>query len=201
MKVLINGTAVEGLTARQERSVSVGKARADVAGTVVSAEAATAALMRWARILFTCVGAFAGILIIGIVALADAQDRWLIYPFAVVMLIVVLGIIRWGYRRTERRWQSKLPARTAALPPPGTVVRLNATGLTIGDRSVAWSDLRVSELELLLISGADDSALIVDRMLLATAGADITLDRNLMQNGAAILDNVYRLLCRQTKHP
>lgn len=202
MKVLINGKEKEKLSARQERLVSVGGKQEDITGAVITAEEATAALMRWTRVFLTCVVVLAGLLFIGIMVAAmyglQPPERGPAIAFAVVMMGVSAGLIRWGYRRTERRWHARLPQRVAALPPPGMSVRLDAAGLVIGDRSVAWSELSIGQVELQALSGADDTTYLVERLVLRSPGPDITLDRNLMQNGALIVENAYRRLLRET---
>jgi hypothetical protein len=133
------------------------------------------------------------------------SDRGPTILFALVMMGVSAGLIRWGYRRTERRWHARLPERVAALPPPGTPARLDAAGLVIGDRSIAWSELSVGQVELQALSNADDKTYLVERLVLRSPGPDITLDRNLMQNlmqnGALIVENAYRRLLRETSSP
>ncbi len=205
MKVLINGTEKEKLSAWQERLVAVGRKQEDIIGSVITAEEATAALMRWTRVFLTCVVVLAGILFVGIMVVAmyglQPSERVPTILFALVMMGVNAGLIRWGYHRTERRWHARLPERVAGLPPPGTPVRLDAAGLVIGDRSVAWSELGVGRVELQALSSPDGTTYLVERLVLRSPGSDIALDRNLMQNGALIVENAYRRLLRETSSP
>jgi hypothetical protein len=205
MKVLVNGKETDGLSARQERQVSVGKALEDIAGSVVTAEEATETVMRWTRILFTFLAVFAGLLMIGMMAAAfyglTPSERGPTLAFAAVILVAMAGLIRWGYRRTERRWLARLPERVAALPAPGTAVRLDVAGVTIGHHSFAWPQLSVSQIEFVMLSGADDTSYVVERLMLRGGGRDVTLDRNLMQNGPLIVENAYRRLLRDTAAP
>jgi hypothetical protein len=205
MKVLINGKEKEKLSAWQERLVAVGRKQEDITGSVITAEEATAALMRWTRIFLTSVVVLAGVLFVGIMVVAmyglQPSERAPTIAFALVMMGVSAGLIRWGYRRTERRWRARLPERVAALPPPGTPVRLDAVGVVIGGRSFAWSELGVGQVELQALSSPDGTTYLVERLVLRGPGSDITLDRNLMQNGALIVENAYRRLLRETSSP
>jgi hypothetical protein len=196
MKVLVNGRETLPLAAKRERTISLGAKPAEVAGEVISQAQASAAITRASRFFFYFMSGFCILLIVGVAVMADPPDRLYIFPFALAVLVFVLWLLRWSYRRTQRRWLAQAPARAADLPPPGTAVRLDAAGLTMGDRAIAWPSLSVARLELLEVSGGDDTTVLVDRLLLDTPDAPVALDRTLMKNGAAIVAYAYRRLCR-----
>jgi hypothetical protein len=182
--------------------ISVGKTEGNIAGSVIKAEHATAAVIRSTRIFFTSISVLAGVLFIGIVMGAiyglAPGELWPTLLFALVMMALVAGLIRWGYRKTERQWQARLPDRVAALPPPGTPVRLEAVGVAIGDQSFEWSELSVEQIELCELSSQDDRSYLIERLKLRGRAGGITLDRNLMENGALIVETAYRRLLRDT---
>jgi hypothetical protein len=105
-------------------------------------------------------------------------------------------VMFWVYRWRLSRWNRQAPQRMAAAPPPGAAVRLDAAGLTVGDAFVAWGDLVVERVDLASMAGRQSAGYFLRRVAVRGPNLACALDVALMRNGQAIVNEVYRRLCR-----
>ncbi len=199
MQLFVNGKKRDGLSPGQERDITLGRKQSEVQSFVLAGDVATATFFRILRIVYLSLGGFciAAFVAVGVFALTDYQELWPVVPVAVVLAVAMPLFMRWMYRRQTRQWLSRLPERVAALPPSGTIVRLDVAGLTSGGRTLAWPDMTVSLLELIATQFENASSYYVDRMVIVAGRETIALDRRLMKNGQMIVDEAYRRLCRK----
>ena len=154
-----------------------------------------AASMRW---VLSIVGV---ILVGGAIALGVAVppvDRVLVIPLSVVGLGAVAALTPYMYRLQIRRYREQLA--TMRYPgPPGTTLRCDDRGLTIASRLIPWSALSIETAYLLRAPGGRGGSgfLMIQRLLLATAGESIDLDLRIAANGLAFVNNTFRRLQAQ----
>jgi len=197
MRVTINGRGSEMLSTGQERLVLLSSEATEVGGTVITGEAAMAAILRNFSIAAGCFGGFALLLLGGFAVLGPPANRGMFLVMLAIAIVALPIVFIVSYRQRRQHWLTHLRERLVGLPPPGTRVRLDAAGVHLGDRAIAWSDLSVRQLDLLAMSrGRSGKVYLVNRLLLQTPGDDLALDRALTRNGEAIVNCAYRRLCR-----
>jgi hypothetical protein len=202
MKLTVNGREVDDLSPGQWRSVTIGNEIPQVDGYVLSAQAATAAIQRGMMVFALTLSLFIVAVFAGVAVLSGPQGRALMLPYTPLLAAGLLILACLMYYIKQGRFRSDLPGRMAALPPPGTGIRLDAEELSVGDRVIGWSDLRVSSIAFVTMPRAHERRdyLIGKLTLQAPRGPDIVLDRVLMHNGVAIVDQAYRRLCLPAQH-
>ena len=101
-------------------------------------------------------------------------------------------------RHRVRNWNRKLARRVDGLAPPGTTIRLDASGLSIGAEVFAWPSLAIEAVEFTsgsLPSGdTSTDIMLIERLSLTAGPKAIALDRAMMQNGILLVDNCWRRL-------
>jgi hypothetical protein len=197
MKLTINDREVDEFSPGQWRSVTIGDGMPHVEGYVLSVEEARAAIQRGMMVYSLSLTIFIPAVFVGVAVLSGPPARALMLPYTpflaggVLMLCCLMSTIKQGSFRAH------LPDRMAALPPAGTRLRLDGRGISVGDRVLGWTDLRVSSIAFETRQRAHSRRdLLIKRLTLqAPRGPDLVLDRVLMQNGVAIVDQAYRRLC------
>jgi len=201
MKVLMQHRPIERLSKSDLKMLASGKPSDEIAGTVISGDQATAKVLRGATIRWSLIAVFAcGVIIapafVGAVyKFSDASPaaKLIIILAGLAALAIGAAVPRWQYRRAARLWIEHLPERVAAMPAPGTEVRLDAIGVSIGSRAGSWSQLRIDQLEL--VDGGDEvRSLRIERLMLTGAGALMTLDSDLIENGPQMVQTACRRL-------
>jgi hypothetical protein len=201
MKILLNHNPIERLSQRDLKLLTEGAPIDEIIGSVLSGEAATAKVLLFARIFFVSIGVFAGGLeiwvLFNIARDASPMERQLIMLAAITVFAVIGALFRFAYQRTASRWMERLPDRVAAMPAPGTEVRLDANGVSIGTRTGAWSKLRIDQLELVRTGFGEDVSMLIERVMLAGVGELMTLDCNLIENGKQMVETACGHLLRR----
>ena len=199
MKILLDHKPVERLSKRDLKSLAEGEPADEIVGTVLSGEAATAKVLLFVKVIFISivilVAGLEGWVLFNLAKDASPTDEQLIIVAAIAMLSGVLTLFYFAYQRTAQRWMSWLPDRVAALPAPGTQVRLDANGVSIGSRAGDWSKLRIDQLDVVRTAGGEGSVdLVIERVVLAGAGELMTLDCNLIENGKQMVETACQRL-------
>ncbi len=199
MKILLDHKPVERLSKRDLKSLAEGEPADEIVGTVLSGEAATAKVLLFVKVIFISivilVAGLEGWVLFNLAKDASPTDEQLIIVAAIAMLSGVLTLFYFAYQRTAQRWMSRLPDRVAALPAPGTQVRLDANGVSIGSRAGDWSKLRIDQLDVVRTAGGEGSVdLVIERVVLAGAGELMTLDCNLIENGKQMVETACQRL-------
>jgi len=201
MRILIDGKPVDGLTAKRERSLMLGKVQDGVEGTVLTPAEATETYIRQTRRWFKILGGIAFVLMAAIAIAGISSDPRegvfialgaLIAGGALLLFMVLL------LRHRVRNWNRKLAHRVDGLAQPGTAIRLDPSGLSIGVEVFAWPSLAIESVEFTsgsLPSGdTSTDIMLIERLSLTAGPKAIALDRAMMQNGILLVDNCWRRL-------
>ncbi len=131
----------------------------------------------------------------GLVAV-DPRDWIVLVPVVLAIWAIFARFMPFMFRRKVRQFAARMNVTT--LPaPPGTAVRVDRTGLTIGARSWAWSQLSIDLIELTRSSTGGEyptNYTILQSLGLAAGGERIQLDGNMLSTRSAVLDQIYRRL-------
>jgi hypothetical protein len=199
LHILINDKPVDSLTPRVEKCLMLAKVHEQAKGTVMTAADATNYYISHTKRWFAIMGTVAVVLIVGIISAGisyEPRNAPTFILFALVLLGVFGLFMWWLLRRRIRTWNKKLEHRGEGLLPSGTQVSYDANGLTLGTETFAWPTLAVEQAEIALntaLSG-DTSETIgtIERLSLRASSRTFTLDRQMMQNGLVLVDNVWR---------
>ena len=197
MLITVDDRPVDALEPDAESALALEREQAEVEGRVLSAEEATARLSRNLLIVAACVtGIVWLVLLILWIAMTPAPSQSL-GPFFLGLAIIFPLVMIWVYKNKQARWLAREPDRIAALPAPGTRIRTDRRGLTVGDAFAAWSDLRAYAVEMTSMRGRYGRATyFLRRVLVRGPDIDCAIDISLIGNGAALISEVYRRLCR-----
>ncbi|MBS0522210.1 MAG: hypothetical protein JSS04_01140 [Proteobacteria bacterium] len=201
MRILIDDRPVDGLTAKRERSLILGKAQDDVTGTVLAPAEATETHVRQSNRWFTILAviAFALMAAISIAGISyEPRDGGLIALAVVVIGGGLLLFMRLLLNHRVRTWKRRLAHRVEGLAPPGTAIRLDARGVSIGTEVFDWPSLAIESVEFTsgTLPQGDTSTdiMLVERLSLTAGAKALVLDRAMMQNGTLLVDNCWRRL-------
>jgi hypothetical protein len=201
MRVLINDKPADALTPKQEASFMLSKVQRDVKATVLAPADATQAYIAQTKRWFLILGSIALMVMLAfaIVSLvADPMDGGFVSVGAVIIgaAFVLFMYLLLGHR--VRTWNRKLQHRSEGLAPPGTVIFIDAKGLSVGAEIFAWPSLAIDQVELMrtsVSSGNTTSVIhVVERLSLLAGTKAIVLDRAMLQNGLLLMDNAWRKL-------
>ena len=199
MHILINDKPVDMLTPKIEKCLLLAKMHEQAKGTVMTAADATAYYISHTRKWFVILSSIAAVLMIGVFSAGISYEPRNAPTFILFALVIggIFGLFMWWLlRHRVRTWNKKLAHRGEGLPPPGTQVSYDANGLTLGTETFAWPTLAVEQAEIALNSAlsGDTSETIgtIERLSLRANSRTVTLDRQMMQNGLVLVDNVWR---------
>jgi hypothetical protein len=193
MQVTIGGMAATDLPANWEKDVVLGRERPEISGSVIDTDAAADKFLVHYRIVCLCFVAFVWLVLYALAASAPSGDRQFIGRFALVMAVVMPIVFVMIYFIRRKRLYDSLPERARASPPPGTVVRVDPSGLSVGDRVAAWNDVDVDNIDFELLQGRYGSrTYLVHQVAVRTRDFSCVLDGLLIDQGPAILNEIYR---------
>jgi hypothetical protein len=197
MQYLVDGKPVEGVPTRDVNNLRVAHERPEAEAVLISRDAA---LQRYKKLLKILYGFLAVIIALAPpgLAAADPHDWVILVPMVAVIWAIFAWFLPFMFRRKVRQFAARMNVTT--LPAaPGTAVRVDQTGLTIGGKSWTWPLLSIDSIELTRSSTGGDyptSYTILQSLGLAAGGERIQLDGNMLSTGSAILDQIYRRLKR-----
>jgi hypothetical protein len=193
MQVTIKGRPATDLPANWDKDILLGSERSEVSGAVLDTDAAAAKFLFRYRIVCTCGVGFVWLVLYVMAAMATPGDRAFFVPFGWVMAMLMPLVFMAIYFVRRNRLYDSLPARAQASPPPGTRVRVDAAGLTIGDRFAAWNDVTVDRVDFDVIKGRYGSrTYLVHQVAVRAKDFSCVLDGLLMDQGHAIVAETYR---------
>jgi hypothetical protein len=198
LRIIFDGRQVERLDPKIARRIGPWADSPLVEGLIVAADSIIAAEARRSKMgLFVLGGILAAILIaVAIIALSyEPSDIVFVAPlYLVIMAAMGVGAPAF-YRRSMARRRDQLVRRAARTAPPGTAVRLDATGLTLDGRPTPWPNIAIEAVEIVTESNPDSAdSYQVDTVVLNMGSQSLVLDRGLTTNGGQILDKVLRTL-------
>ena len=195
MQYLVDGKPVEGVPTRDVNNLRVAHERPEAEAVLISRDAA---LQRYKKLLKILYGFLAVIIALAPpgLAAADPHDWVILVPMVAVIWAIFAWFLPFMFRRKVGQFAARMNVTT--LPAaPGTAVRVDQTGLTIGSKSWAWPLLSIDSIELTRSSTGGDyptSYAILQSLGLTAGGERIQLDGNMLSTGSAILDQIYRRL-------
>jgi hypothetical protein len=197
MLITVDDRPVDRLEPDAESTLSLEREQAEIEGRALSAEEARA---RLSCNLLVVVGCATGIvwlvLLVLWIAMTPGQSRSL-GPFFLGLAIVFSLAMIWVYKIKRARWLAREPERIDALPAPGTRIRADPRGLTVGDTFAPWGDLQAYTVEMSSMRGRYGRAsYFLRRVLVRGPDIDCAIDISLIGNGPALISEVYRRLCR-----
>ena len=197
MLITVDDKPVDALEPDDESALALARQQAEVVGQVLSAEEATARLLRNLHIVAVCATTIVWLVLLVLwIAMTPRQSRSL-GPFFLVMAVAFPYAMLWVYKNKQARWLAREPKRIAALPAPGTRIRADRRGLTVGDAFAPWGDLTAYAVEMTSMRGRYGRAsYFLRRVLVRGPHIDCAIDISLIGNGPALISEVYRRLCR-----
>jgi hypothetical protein len=195
MRYSIEGKPVEGVPTRDVNNLSVAREKPEVEAVLIAADEALRRGKRSLSIRYGVVAAVIAIVPPPMIA-ADPRD-WMIIAAAILAIWIFFAwYMPFMYRRKLKQFASRMAAAT--LPAaPGTAVRADQTGLTIGDRSWPWPQIAIDSIGLTRQSTGGDQPTnytLLQNLGLTAGGEQIQLDGNTLSTGNAVLDQIYRRL-------
>ena len=113
-----------------------------------------------------------------------------------IVLATLGGLLLIALRLSEN-WREE--ARMSAdMPAPGTPVRVDHTGLTIGPVTTPWQSLKLASVNLRKVRSPNGQMFrryYVDRLLLDTDAGRVALDGAAITQGQRIVDVIFNRLC------
>ncbi len=197
MLITVDGNPVDALEPDDESALSLERGQAEVEGRVLGAEEATARLSRNLLIVAACATGIVWLILLALwIAMTPVQSQSL-GPFFLGLAIAFPLAMSWVYKNKRARWLAREPERIAALPAPGTRIRADQRGLTVGDTFAAWGDLRAYAVEMTSMRGRyGRAAYYLRRVFVRGQHIDCAIDISRIGNGRALISEVYRRLCR-----
>jgi hypothetical protein len=202
MQVTIKGRPVTDLPANWQKDIRLGAERAEVTGAALGMDEAAARFLSRYRIVCACFIVFVWLVLYAMLAIAQPGDRVLLMPFGLIMAALTPLVFVAIYFVRRGRLLASLPERAQAGPPPGMAVRVDASGLTIGGRFAAWSDVALEQVDFELMKGRYGSrTYLVHQVSVRANDFAYTLDGLLMDQGHAIVAETYRHKCNSRPPP
>jgi hypothetical protein len=196
MQVTIKGRPVSDLPANWTEDIRLGSERPAVSGLVLDRDAAAAKFLFRYRIVCVCFVIFIWLVLYGTVAMAQPGDRLFLGQFGLGMAVLMPLVFIAVYFVRRNRLYDSLPERARATAPPGTMVRVDGSGLTIGARFAAWNDVTLDSVDFELIKGRyGNRTYLVHQVAVRATDFTCTLDGLLMEQGPAIVAEIYRHKC------
>jgi hypothetical protein len=194
MQVTINGRPATDLPADWEKDIELGGERPEVSGVVLDLDAAAARFLFRFRIVCLVFVVLVWLGLYCMAALAQPGNQAFLATFAWIMAVATPLAFVGIYVLRRNRLYNSLPARVQESPPPGTKIRVDRSGLAIGDRFAAWDDVALDRVnfELIREGRSGRRTYLVHQLAVRTKEFACVLDGLLMQHGAAIVIEIYR---------
>src|SRR5262249_32276818 len=193
VQVTMNGKPVRRFSSWDERLVHLGTgAKPEVAGVALSAGDVIAIQKYDFRVAMPIAVAVIWLLV-GLVFIFPVHGEPFVRPYALglgLLTPIMILVIR---PFTLKRWVAKLPQRMQGAPPPRTSIRLDASGLAIGECYAGWSVVFVNPFDFITHPVTFYMAV---SLFVRAPGFSFLLDRPLLKNGPAIVNKIYRRKCR-----
>lgn len=194
MRIIFDGRQVDSLDPKIARRIGPRADSPIVEGVIIATDPIIAAEARGSKIgLFVLGGVVAAILIATAIIVLRTEPSDIV--FVGPLYLVILAAMGMGgpalYRLGTAKRRDQLARRADRTAPPGTAVRLDATGLTVAGRPAPWPDIAIEAVEIVTEynpDGADDYH--IEAVVLDMGGQSVVLDQGLTTNGGRILDKV-----------
>jgi hypothetical protein len=199
VQISIDDKPVDGLSPRQQKWIRLGKEHPVATAKIISEDAATARLARVSFIFHLALGILIA-LVLGGVAIGTlwSEDNTLNKPmiigFDLAIAILFVFLFRFSSQRTKRNWQKATTIRNAGIPAVGSIISIDPDGLTLNSQRIAWSDIIIEAVGFRIIPDNDGpTTMKVERLVLTSPQASFALDTRMMDNGAHLVSQIYRI--------
>jgi hypothetical protein len=193
MEVMINGRQTTSLPANWERDIRLGAERPEVEGRVLGPEAAAAKFLFRYRIICACVMVFIWLFLGVMFALGQPQDQLRFGPFFLALAVVTPLLLVVAYLVRRSRLYASLPQRSRVAPPPGTEIRVDGSGLTIGGRFATWREVEIDRVNFEFFTGRHGGRIyLVHQLDVRSKDFSFRLDGVLISEGSAIVAEIWR---------
>jgi hypothetical protein len=120
---------------------------------------------------------------------------WILLSYLTLIIGLLLAIAL-----RSNRWRRHTETLVADMPAPGTPVRVDPNGLTVGSTTTPWSALK---LVLVYLRAARPSPRYrfrshVQQLVLDVAGKQVVLDAVAITHGQEIVDTIFNRLSPET---
>ena len=132
---------------------------------------------------------------LGLAHAGAPSERATLTTVALIIAVVAPALMVLAYYARRKGFYESLPERTRRSPPTGTQVRVDTSGLTIGERFTAWRDITVDRVDFEYVSGRGgrrSRTYFVRQIDLRAKDFAGTIDGTLIDEGAAIVAEIYR---------
>ena len=195
MRYLVNGKPVDGVPAGDLRNLTVARERPEAEAVLISTDDALRRYKKLLKILYGFLAVVIALVPPALVA-ADPGDWTILVPPVLAVWAFFAWFLPFMFKRKVRQFTARMT--TTILPAaPGTKLRVDQTGLTIGGKSWEWSRLAIESIGLERVQSGGDyptNSTILQSLVLSAGGERIPLDGNTLSTGSAILDQIYRRL-------
>ena len=193
MLVTINGAPATNLPVNWEKDIWLkGDGRAVTGSVIDPAVGAGRFLFRY-RIVGACIVGLVWLALLLMVSFARPIDREVLLPLGLVAAVATPVLVVIAYRVRRGKLYDSLPARARRAPPPGTKIRVDDSGLTIGDRFAAWSDVSLDRVDFEVTKGRSGGrTYFVHQLDVRANDFACTLDGLLLDEGQAIVAETFR---------
>jgi hypothetical protein len=193
MLVTINGAPATDLPADWEKDIWLEADRRAVTGSAIDPSAGAERFLSRYRIVGLCFVGFIWLVLLAMVTFARSIDREVLVPVGAVVAVAIPAAFVIAYRVRRGRLYDSLRPRAERSPPPGTQIRVDASGLTIGDCFAAWSDVALDRVDFEMIKGRYGSrTYFVHQVDVRATDFAYTLDGLLLEEGQAIVAETFR---------
>ena len=195
MRVLINDKPGDPLTPKQERMLSLARTQDSAESSVLSAAEATQSYIRPIKRLFVIAGVLFALIACSVPLVAEPSERVFASGFGIAASLLVAVALSYALRRRARIWNERMGLRQLGLPPLGSRIGFNATGLSIGGQAaLPWSSLQVHQVDFAEFTSRYTSMFMIERLSLDAPSGPLVLDPMMMRNGRVFVDNIWRRL-------
>jgi hypothetical protein len=193
MLVTINGAPATDLPADWEKDIHLPADARAVTGVVLDPAAGAERFLARYRIIGACFVGLVWLVLLVLASFAKPIDREVVLPVSVVIAVAMPVLIAVAYVVRLGRLYDSLPSRAERSPPPGAKIKVDDTGLAIGDRFAAWSDLSLDRVDFEVITGRHgDRTYFVHQVDVRSKDLTYTLDGLLLEEGQAIVAETFR---------
>lgn len=121
------------------------------------------------------------------------RDELVSCIFIVLATLGTLVVMAWFF---SVRWRKHAETVVGDMPPPGTPVRIDDSGLTVGSTTTPWPALKLMRVNLrrVLRTYASFRRYNVEQLLLDVAGKRVVLDAAAITHGEEIADTIFNRL-------
>jgi hypothetical protein len=194
MRVLLNGRDIGGLEPHLERRLWGRRSDQVVEGVAISPEQSIAARSRQLRLMLGGAAALVAVILalnLFIVA-ARAPQAMGYVAVAAAMAVAVTSALMFGlYALMLGDHRHRVEARATNQLAPGTPVRLDPAGLSVGGHASAWSALSVEQLAIRQRLANKQRITYVEQLTLVDAQRRVNLDALFLGNGRAVLEQAW----------